>query len=135
MEVRRELVVPSRREDVWAALTEAERLEQWFATEVELELEPGGAGRFRWGNGEEREAVVEAVEPEERLSFWWGDADDSTRVAFTLEDVPEGTRVTVTESGPAPQACAGDWSWGIELWTATLPTRSSGRSAIPIAVA
>jgi uncharacterized protein YndB with AHSA1/START domain len=134
MEVRRELIVPSPREEVWAALTEAERLEGWFATEVELDLEPGGEGVFRWGNGETRHAVVEDVEPEERLCFWWGDEDDSSRVAFELEDVPEGTRLIVTESGPAPRACA-DWSWGIELWTSTLPGRSSRRLAIPTAAA
>ena len=39
MEVTREIVLPAPREEVWAALTEAERLEEWFANEVEFDLE------------------------------------------------------------------------------------------------
>ena len=44
--------------EVWEALTDPEQLEDWFATEVELEPRPGGRGVFRWGNGEERSASV-----------------------------------------------------------------------------
>ena len=132
MEVKREVVLPATREEVWAALTEAERLAEWFANEVELDPRPGRAGVFRWDNGEERRAVVEAVEPEERLELTWG--DDGT-VAITLEDDPDGTRLTVVESAPGPRACAGEWGWGIELWKLTLPARSSPRSPIRLAVA
>jgi ATP-dependent Clp protease protease subunit len=42
MEVEREIVVPETPDEVWEALTEAERLEEWFATEVELDARPGG---------------------------------------------------------------------------------------------
>ena len=42
MEVRKEIVLPTTREDAWEALTEPSRLEQWFATEVELDLREGG---------------------------------------------------------------------------------------------
>ena len=52
MEVEREIVVPEAPEEVWEALTEPERLEEWFATEVELEARPGGEGVFRWGDGD-----------------------------------------------------------------------------------
>jgi uncharacterized protein YndB with AHSA1/START domain len=133
MEVRREIVLPVTREEVWAALTDPERLEEWFAGDVELDPRPGGLGVFRWGNGEERHAVVERVEPEERLELAW---DDDAHVAFTLEDDPEGTRLSVVESAPDPQACAAEWSWGIELWSLEL-TRplSSPRSPIRLAVA
>ena len=61
MDVRREIVFPADPAEVWEALTEPERLEDWFATEVELEPTPGGRGTFRWGNGEERTASVEEV--------------------------------------------------------------------------
>ena len=54
--IRREIVLPAPREEVWEALTDPERLEDWFANEVELDLRPGGGATFRWGNGEERHA-------------------------------------------------------------------------------
>src|SRR6266550_4241265 len=58
MEIEREVVVPETPDEVWEALTEPERLEEWFASEAELDARPGGEGVFRWGNGEERRATV-----------------------------------------------------------------------------
>jgi uncharacterized protein YndB with AHSA1/START domain len=108
--IRKEIVLPATREEVWSALTDPEELERWFANEVELELRPGGGASFRWGNGESRSATVREVEPEERLSFRW-DGDEG-EVEFTLADDEEGTRLTVVETSPAwstalgLQACA-----------------------------
>ena len=132
MEIRREVVLPAEREEVWAALTEPERLEEWFANEVELDARPGGTGVFRWSNGEERHAFVESLEPAERLELA---LEEDATVTFTLEDDPDGTRLTVVETAPEPRACAGEWSWGVELWTLTLPARSAPRSPIRLAVA
>ena len=98
MEITREIVLEEEPAEVWEALTDAEQLEQWFATEVELDARPGGHGTFRWGNGEERHAVVETVEEERRLGLRF---DDDGAVEISLEPVPEGTRVVVTESAPA----------------------------------
>ena len=114
MEVEREVVFPAPPEEGWEALTEPERLEEWFANEVELDVRPGGTGRFRWDDGDERCAVVREVEPGERLVLDW---DDEGRVVFTLEEVPEGTRISVRE-------VSGEWSTALELracalaWTA-----------------
>ena len=114
MEVMREVVVPAPPEEVWQALTEPERLEEWFANEVELDVRPGGAGRFRWDDGDERHAVVREVEPGERLVLDW---DDDGEVVFTLAEAPEGTRICVRE-------VSGEWSTALELracalaWTA-----------------
>src|ERR1700693_1533996 len=69
MDVRREIVFPAEPAEVWEALTEPERLEDWFATEVELEPRPGGRGVFRWGNGEERTVSVAEVDPRRLLSL------------------------------------------------------------------
>src|SRR6266849_7815825 len=63
VEIERDIVFPASPAEVWEALTEPERLEEWFATEAELDAQPGGEGLFRWGNGEERRAVVRAAEP------------------------------------------------------------------------
>src|SRR3989442_8236017 len=96
--IRREIVLPSPREEVWEALTEPERLEDWFANEVDVDLRPGGGASFRWSNGEERHAIVTTVEPERRLSFTW---EDEGEVEFTLSDDDEGTRLVVVETAPA----------------------------------
>ena len=58
MEVTREIVFPASPDEVWQALTDADELEQWFANDVELDPQPGGAGVFRWNDGEERSATV-----------------------------------------------------------------------------
>jgi uncharacterized protein YndB with AHSA1/START domain len=96
MEVTREVELPAPPDEVWEALTDAERLEEWFATEVELEVRTGGLGIFRWGNGETRTAVVEEVDPPRRFGFRW--IDDESKVQFELEETPDGTRVTVREA-------------------------------------
>ena len=116
--VRREVVLPAPRDEVWEALTDPGRLAEWFANEVELDPRPGGEGVFRWPDGEERRAVVEVVEEPHRFSFDWSSDDDAdcTSVNFTLEEVTEGTRLTVVEKGPAElKACAGEWAWALEV--------------------
>jgi len=106
--IRREIVLPNPREEVWEALTDPERLEDWFANDVDLDLRPGGGASFRWSNGEERTATVREVEPGRRLSFEW---DDEGEVEFTLDDDVDGTRLTVVETAPA--------------WTTALDLRAS----------
>ena len=103
--IRREIVLLATRDDVWGALTDEDRLEEWFANDVELDLRPGGGASFRWSNGEERHATVTEVEPERRLAFDW---EDEGTVEFTLDDDVDGTRLVVVESSPA-------WSTAIEL--------------------
>jgi uncharacterized protein YndB with AHSA1/START domain len=97
MEVERKIVVPEAPDDVWEALTEPERLEEWFASEVELDARPGGEGVFRWGDGDERHAVVRELDEAERLVLDW---DDGGQVAIELEPVVEGTLVRVVETSP-----------------------------------
>jgi uncharacterized protein YndB with AHSA1/START domain len=105
MEIEREIVLPAPREEVWEALTDEERLREWFANDVELDPRPGGRGVFRWDDGEERRAAVEAVEPEELLVLRW---EDDGLVELRLEDAPAGTRVLVRETSP-------DWSAALGL--------------------
>jgi uncharacterized protein YndB with AHSA1/START domain len=97
MEVEREIVVPEAPEEVWEALTEPERLEEWFAPEVALDARPGGEGVFRWGDGDERRAVVRELEESERLVLDW---DDGGSVAIELKPAEDGTRVRVVETSP-----------------------------------
>ena len=111
MEVEREVTFPAEPEEVWEALTDPERLEEWFANDVELDPRPGGSGTFRWDDGDERHATVREAEPAKRLVLDW---DDTGEVVFTLEEVPDGTRLLVRET-------AHEWSTALELhalaWT------------------
>ncbi|MGH3001096.1 MAG: SRPBCC family protein [Gaiellaceae bacterium] len=108
--IRKEIVLPAPRDEVWEALTEAGRLEDWFANHVDLDLRPGGGLSFRWSNGEERHATVTDVDPERRLAFEW---DEEGTVEFTLADDADGTRLTVVETTPA-------WSTALDLQASAL---------------
>jgi len=103
--LRERIVFPASPAEVWEALTEPERLEEWFASEASLDARPGGEGVFRWGDGDERRAVVREVEPEERLVLDW---EDDGQVVLELEEVDGGTRLHVVETSP-------EWSTALEL--------------------
>jgi uncharacterized protein YndB with AHSA1/START domain len=105
VEVTREIVFPASPDEVWEALTDPDELEQWFANDVELDPRPGGAGVFRWDDGEERSATVVVADPGERLVLDW---DEEGEVEFVLEEVEDGTRLLVRETSP-------EWSTALEL--------------------
>jgi uncharacterized protein YndB with AHSA1/START domain len=65
-------------EEVWDALTDPDRLEEWFTED-----------------GEQRELVVEELETGRRVAYSW----EEGRVAIEVEEVDDGTRVVVTETG------------------------------------
>ena len=111
MNVEREITLDAPPEEVWEALTDPEQLEEWFANDVEFDLERGGV--FRWDDGEIRHAVVEEVDAERRLAIRWWDPDgveEESEVTFTLVAIPTGTRLVVTETA----SC--DWAWGIQCY-------------------
>jgi len=112
MEIERKILVPEETDEVWESLTDPERLEEWFASDVELDARPGGEGIFRWGDGDERRAVVRELEEAERLVLDW---DDGGSVAIELEASEAGTLVRVVETSP-------DFGLALELhacaWTA-----------------
>jgi uncharacterized protein YndB with AHSA1/START domain len=111
MQIEREVVFPAPPDEVWEALTEPERLEEWFANDVELDARPGGEGVFRWDDGEERHAVVRELEEARRIVLDW---DDDGQTTIELAEVDDGTRVHVVETAP-------DFSVALELhasaWT------------------
>ena len=102
--VRREIVLPVERERAWELLTEPAELSEWLADEVELVAEAGAPLRVEWADGETRDGVVEEVDELRRLRFRWD--DDATgipsRVEWTLDDAPGGTRVLVEERPLVP---------------------------------
>lgn len=97
MEVEREVTFPAEPDEVWQALTDPARLEEWFANDVELDPRPGGEGIFRWDDGDERRAVVREADEPHRLVLDW---DDDGCVAIELEPAEGGTRIRVVETAP-----------------------------------
>lgn len=104
MQVTRELVLPAPPDEVWEALTDPERLEEWFANDVGWD---GDELVYRWDDGDERRARIEESDEPRRLRFRWRDGDGTeTQVAFELEKAEDGTLLTVTESAGAGWAAA-----------------------------
>ncbi|WP_217711123.1 SRPBCC domain-containing protein [Actinomadura sp. NAK00032] len=104
--IERETVLRHPVERVWAALTTAEGLSQWFGSVAEIDLRPGGRAYFRWDDlDQESVATITIVDPPHRLAFTWpiegwrGDEAPRTLVTFTLEPIAEGTRLRLVESG------------------------------------
>ena len=97
--VTREVVLPVDAEEAWDTVCD---LEEWLADDADLDLAPGEEGTLVLDGGEERRARVEAVEPGERLTFWWWAEDErATHVELTLAPAVGGTCVRVVESGYA----------------------------------
>jgi uncharacterized protein YndB with AHSA1/START domain len=112
--VERETLVEASPEEVWEALTEEDRLEEWLAPGVDLDPVEGGEIAVRDGDGE-RAGTVETIEERERFAFTWSrPGEGESFVEFTIEGLPGGTRVTVIETpiGPTAMAFAG---WGARL--------------------
>lgn len=112
--IERELILPVPRARVWAALTQAQSLAAWFGTRATVDLRPGGEVTFIWDDSSSGQqftnsGVIEVVEPLQRFVFRWHVSDGvhaeaprdgpMTRVEFTLDDHPEGTRLRLVESG------------------------------------
>jgi len=115
IEKRIELKAPVSR--VWRALTDPREFGEWFRVKLDGPFVPGQVSRgqmtypgyehVKW------EAVVQKMEPEKLFSFTWphpkshekgeytGDYsnDPRTLVEFRLEKTPNGTLLTLTESG------------------------------------
>ena len=104
--IEREILIEAPVEVVWHTMTEPDQISQWFASRVELVIEPGAHGYMEFGD-QGGPVVVEAVDPPTRFSFRWNHprgeepvAGNSMLVEFTLtpEDA-ERTRLRVVESG------------------------------------
>ena len=126
--VERSVDLDAELDDVWRALTEPDELAAWFGPEVQLDLRPGGRGRFVDDDGCARRAVVDQVEAGERLVLrWWpedgGSGAGASVVTFVLAPTGSGTRLIVTErlaaTGASVRAAADAartaWMWRLDV--------------------
>ena len=101
------------RSRVWRALTDVAQFNAWFGVQLAGPFVPGAAvsGRLTIRNYDHLTLTIwiETMEPERFFSFRWHpyaiepnvdySTEPTTLVAFTLEDAPGGTRLTIVESG------------------------------------
>jgi uncharacterized protein YndB with AHSA1/START domain len=103
--IERVVTLPVSRERAWRAITEPAQISRWFGAVTELDLRPGGAMRFA-----DARARVEVVEPPRRFAYSWHPGSEQhldvpftelplTLVEFVLDEIPEGTRLTLIETG------------------------------------
>ena len=109
----RTILLRAPRARVWRALTDAREFGTWFGVKVDGTFAPGarmrGAITHKGYEHLTWEITIERMEPERLFSWRWHPAavepgvdygaEPTTLVEFTLEEVPEGTRLTMTESG------------------------------------
>lgn len=104
--VTRTLHINAHRSAVWAALTEAELLAEWFGDRAELDLHIGGEGSMSWDQYGTSRLIVEEIDEPNTFAFRWPHGmgqdpfvDPTTLVRFTLADAEGGTDLTVVETG------------------------------------
>ena len=109
--IQKTMILRAPRSKVWRALTDSAQFGEWFQARPEGPFTPGRKvrGPMTYPGYEHLtfEVTVEQMEPERLFSWRWqpgGDpdidpAEPTTLVVFELEEIPEGTRLTVTESG------------------------------------
>ena len=111
--INKEIVIDAPRERVYDALTQADKLSQWFPDAVEGEIKPGERPVFDFGEYGRHSAYVVATDPHSYVAYRWipgsihvphgfiGDVltQPNTLCEFHLDEIPEGTRVRLIESG------------------------------------
>ena len=104
--VTRTLHINAHRSAVWAALTEAELISEWFGDEATIDLRVGGEGTNTWEQYGASRFVIEEIDEPNSFAFRWPHlpaqdphSDPTTLVRFTLVDAEGGTDLTVEETG------------------------------------
>ncbi|MBX7136056.1 MAG: SRPBCC domain-containing protein [Fimbriimonadaceae bacterium] len=143
--IERTLVLPADPLTVWnRSFGSADALASWFPQRIEGDYSPDGTFHLIWGEHRSQAKIVE-WEVGRALAFQWhpGDAheldafpeSELTTVRFTLAPSPDGTQVTMIESGFSRIAQSRrDWAlgqntggWDEEL-AKLLPTYAGSRS-------
>ena len=111
--IEKRIVLRAPRARVWDALADSKKFGQWFGVQFSDTFSPGARlrGKVTLPGYEHLpfEITVERMEPGELFSWRWHphamdpkldySAEPTTLVVFELADAPEGTLLTVVESG------------------------------------
>ncbi|MGC5172848.1 SRPBCC family protein [Micromonospora sp. DT81.3] len=109
--VRRTIKIAAPVEAVWSAVTEPAHISKWFGVAVLDGAGVGATGTLTFPDYGAVPLRIEAIDAPRSISYRWGnddalgnlaeevDPEHSTVFTFTLEAVPDGTRLTVVETG------------------------------------
>jgi uncharacterized protein YndB with AHSA1/START domain len=111
--IEKRIVLRAPRSRVWRALADAAEFGSWFGMELDGAFAPGATVKGVMTSPGHRhltvEIAIERMDPETRMSYRWHpyafetgvdySTEPTTLVEFQLEEVAEGTRLTVVESG------------------------------------
>jgi uncharacterized protein YndB with AHSA1/START domain len=92
-------------EEVWAALTEPDQVQNWLA---EMTIEPRARGRisFRWEAGATETGEVRVFDPPRTFEYTW-EKGSISHVRFELASDADGTVLALEHSLIAPGSAAG----------------------------
>jgi uncharacterized protein YndB with AHSA1/START domain len=122
--IEKEVLLRAPLSRVWQALTDASEFGQWFGVRLDGQfkagtpingkitgttVDPEVAKMQKPYEGMKFEIVIDRIEPKKLFSFRWHpfgvdpkvdySKEPMTLVEFTLQELPEGVRLRVTESG------------------------------------
>jgi uncharacterized protein YndB with AHSA1/START domain len=111
--IEKTTVIRAPRARVWRALTNHEEFGTWFGVTIDQAFTPGATITGKIHDPQYAHIpftlTIDRVEPERLFSMRWHpyalepgvdySAEPTTLIEFTLEEVAEGTRLTVVESG------------------------------------
>jgi uncharacterized protein YndB with AHSA1/START domain len=104
-ELRFERIYDAPIDDVWALLTEPERIEEWLGV-ADVELRTGGRYRLLEVGGQGIAGVILTLEEPRVLEYTWDSAEwTGGTVRYELSESDGGTRLVFTHIHPAK-------SWG-----------------------
>ena len=111
--IEKTIVLRAPRARVWRAIADAREFGEWFRVKIEGEFAEGATvrGTITYPGYEhlKMDMQIERIEPERLFSYRWHPAavdpatdyssEPATLVEFRLADAPEGTLLTIVESG------------------------------------
>jgi len=112
--IEKQIVLKAPRSRVWRAIADPLQFGDWFKvdmTGVEFKAGQPARGKMTYPGyeGQPFELTVDRIEPERLFSFRWHpygidpnvdySSEPMTLVEFLLEDLDQGTRLTISESG------------------------------------
>lgn len=135
--IERELFVKASKEHVYEAITDPKQIIEWFPDAVQGELTAGEMPVFDFGSDGKVQLFIVAANPFDYFAYNWVPGSDGgatfygdvrtiphTLVEFIIEEVENGTKITLKESGFAalPESVAqekldmntGGWKYMID---------------------
>jgi uncharacterized protein YndB with AHSA1/START domain len=110
---------------LWETISDPEQLAAWLGDDVDVAMRPGEFGTIT-DDGIVRNVRVDEVVAERQVAFTWWDPTDPARrsqVVFEVTSTSTGSRLTIIETLPAPDAADAQARWEIRvlcLWACTV---------------